>query len=168
MDANTKQRALRAAARLAMGVSFAGCGGIADVVPPPTDASGVDTKADSTTAQGDAQPPPPDSSYVDVGSCDLNAKDADGGLTTAAVTCCLQLTEASSSGIDAGEFVTDPSLSGCCQALYDMGNNNLVTYVYGPDKWPQATCQACADAINHSIACTPWGPPVPPAMLEVV
>ncbi len=176
MNSSTKTRALRAAAKLAVGVSFGACGG-AEMTALSPDAGGYDAKqsldasADNFSVLTDGAVADSNVLLADGGWCTLTKMD--GGLTDDAVNCCLQLTTDNTPpdagwSFDAGAFKSDPSLKGCCQALYETGGSNMVNYVYGPKKWGANTCQACADAIGQPSACTPWGPAVPPAMLEIV
>lgn len=164
MDASTRRRALRAAAKLAVGVTFGACGGeIAAMSADAGDARKYGGRADGSSAVAEAST---------ASLCSLNDTTDAGTLTSEAVDCCLALTTAATPAdagwsFDAGAFKSDPSLLGCCQALHDKSGQSLVGLVYGPKKWQTNTCQACADAIGQPSACTPWGPPVPPAMLEV-
>jgi len=166
MDSSTRERALRAAARLAVGVSFGACGG-AELTANGALDSGLDARLvgyDASVATSDSST----TSTTDAGWCSLSFEDG-GAITPEAKQCCLALTVNSSPvdagfSFDAGNFRSDPSIKACCQALYSGSGNTLTGLAYGPDHWPIPTCQACADAIDQPVACTPWGPPVPPAM----
>jgi len=138
-------------------VTFGACGGAEMTANAPVD-SGLDARKF-------------DGSSTDAGWCSFAFQDA-GTITPEAKQCCLALTVANSPAdagfsFDAGVFKSDPSVKACCKALYDGSGSSLVMLVYGPDKWPAATCNACADAIEQPSACTPWGPPVPPAMTGI-
>ncbi len=174
MNASTRNRALRAAARLAVGVTFGACGGAEITAIVPLD-SGLDArKFDGSSERDSAINNDIDAATVnttDAGWCSIAFQDA-GTITPEAKQCCLALTVANSPAdagfsFDPSLFKSDPSVKACCKALYDGSGSSLVMLVYGPDKWPAATCNACADAIEQPSACTPWGPPVPPAMTGI-
>jgi len=134
----------------------------------PTD-SGTEPRSTDGSAQRDSATLD-DGARADGGWCSIAFQDA-GTITPEAKQCCLALTVANSPvdagfSFDAGLFKSDPSINACCTALADHGGP-LANLVYGPDHWPAATCNACADAIGQPGACTPWGPPVPPAMTGI-
>ncbi len=182
MNSSTKSRALRAAAKLAVGVSFGACGRPEIAALPPEReydaAQPVEALAGNVIVADAATPTAmPDSSVVAStngprgGRCTL-AK-VDGGVTEGAVNCCLQLTAIkmpadAGAGVNMVTVKSDPAVYGCCKAIYESGGSTMVGYVYGPQQWPLSACQACANAIGSRSSCTPWGPAVPPAMVEMV
>lgn len=163
MNAETRKLALRQAAKMVLGAAFVGCGGAiaAEAVPdgaPAPRGGGYDA----------AVAVPKDAGLA----CNLTP-EGDSGITESSVACCFALTESATP--DAGGFDFDPapwaanpSLSGCCNALYEKGHQNLAAFAYGKEPhWRYDTCDICAKVVGNPSACTPWGPPVPPAMLEV-
>jgi len=168
MERETRRLALRQAAKMVLGAAFVGCGGAMAAEAPPDAASDGRGAVDAKTAAHDAAAVSPKDAGL---ACDLTPEDA--GISESSVACCLALTESATP--DAGGFdfdpspwAADPSLSGCCHALYEKNDHNLVSFVYGQGShWRYDTCGICAKLVGDPVACTPWGPPVPPAMLEV-
>lgn len=173
MKNHVRNEALRAAAKVAFGALFTGCGGGVEAgnvvldAAPSTDARVADGShaGDAETdaaATDDASSPPFDAAAA----CAITT-DADGGLSAASQTCCLALTTANapqpgSPPVPGGPWGGIPALSSCCAALSAAAP--LTTYEYGPPMWSPQACQACADTLGQPAACTPWGPPMPPAM----
>ncbi|CAN5676323.1 hypothetical protein BH09MYX1_BH09MYX1_35590 [soil metagenome] len=161
MDASIRRRALRQAAKMALGAAFVGCGGAIatanDGGPSPTPGPSDDASRDGSH---DVAPPSQLSCEVPKGDASFAEKDK---------TCCFDLVAKASAGFfEHGHVVfTDPSVVGCCAALHAAVNGSMVGYVYGTD--PRMTaeqCQSCADTVGDPIACTPWGPPMPPEMVS--
>lgn len=149
MDRETRRLALRQAAKMVLGAAFIGCGGALASEASP------DAAAD---ARGPYDAVPKDAGLA----CDVTPV-GDAGISESSVACCLALTESVTP--DSGGFDVDPS--GCCHALYEKGHHSLVSFAYGPSHhWRYDTCGSCAKLVGDPVACTPWGPPVPPAMLE--
>jgi hypothetical protein len=172
MKPSTKEQALRFAAKVALGAAVTGCGGgTANVAIVHVDAAGAD---DGGSSLEDASAPR-DSAVdavvtTDAGPTCALTSDADGGLAPSAIDCCLSITTASAPPAgtatpDGGPFASSSGLVSCCKAL--AASAPLTTYVYGPKNWPTAACMACAEVLGDRLACTPWGPPMPPAMPEV-
>jgi hypothetical protein len=155
----------------------------ADIAIPSTDDA---TLADAVTVSpadavavpvGDASTQPLADALVPDGplACAIE-KDADGGLTASAIQCCLALTASFVPDaavlplpIEAGAWKTDASFGACCAALAASGS--LIGFVFGGNRdWTMAACEACADTLGQdpTLSCTPWGPPVPPAMPEAL
>jgi len=161
MNAETRKLALRQAAKLVLGTAFVGCGvAIAAEATP-------DAAPDVKSTGHDAAVP------KDAGlACNL-APEGDAGISESSVACCFALTEAATPdaggfGFDPAPWAANPSLSGCCNALYEKGHQSLVGFAYGREPhWRYDTCGICAQLVGDPSACTPWGPPVPPAMLGV-
>jgi hypothetical protein len=129
-----------------------GCGGLA--ASEPAQDSGTISQDSSRHASSTSTP-----------ACGLTT-NADGGLLDSEVQCCLDLTTAHApTDGDAAAFRADPNLIGCCQGLDQSFSLIAIEYEdAGGRAWPDEACQTCAEAIGHPGACTPWGPPVPPAM----
>jgi hypothetical protein len=189
MTASTRARALRAAAKLVVGVSWCGaCGGTLGT-RAEGDAGSSAPAGDADTLRGDAlagaesgtgaaprmeasvdlplNEASADSALADAPLACALTRDADGGLTGQAVDCCFALTLSmlpdSGFSIDAGSWKSDPSLLGCCSALNASGW--LAAPAYASKHWSQSACQACAQTIGvNGTQCIPWGPPVPPSM----
>jgi hypothetical protein len=192
MKASTMARALRAAARLAVGVSWCGaCGGSlgvqaeGDAEPaatrdgnaPPRDAL-ASVAAETGTAplqEADAKPSPKqapaDAAPLDAELACALTFDPDGGLAGSSVDCCMALTLSmlpdSGASIDAGSWKADPSLASCCGALQASGF--LSAPAYTARHWTEAACAACSQVTGvDGTLCIPWGPPVPPAMPDAM
>jgi len=96
------------------------------------------------------------------------AKDGDGGVASGSLDCCLAATKAAvaSDGgrVTGGAWVASrPDLVACCDAIEQTGR--LVQLEYSP-RWSTAACFTCEEATQRGrSACTPWGPPTPPAMM---
>jgi hypothetical protein len=153
MNDSTRSRALRAAAKLATAVALTGCGGLQSAESTQTDSGAI--SADSS----------PRASSTSTPACSLTT-NADGGLLASEVQCCLDLTSAQSpTDGDASAWRADPSLSGCCHGLAQSFGLIAIEYEdAGGRAWSDEACQSCAETIGTPSACTPWGPPVPPAM----
>jgi hypothetical protein len=87
--------------------------------------------------------------------------DADGGLLKGSVDCCLEATSEGAKTKNGHWSVDRPDLATCCQAI---AKARYLTYFVYERKWPEQACFACAEVIGDPSACTPWGPPMPPAM----
>ncbi len=142
MRPETRRAALRATARLALTVSVTGCqsAAVSGTAAPPADL-GTPARADVDTAP---------------------AACATGGGDPGAVACCTrQLDRALGDG---GAAVTAGADLACCGFL--AAQNDLVIADGGgfSQNIPHRT--ACCQALGWrgTITCTPWGPPVPPAM----
>lgn len=162
MDAETRKLALRQAAKMVLGVAFVGCGGAIAAEAAPDGAS------DAKTGGYDAAVAVPKDAGL---ACNLTP-EGDAGISESSVACCFALTESATPdagfAFDPAPWASNPSLSGCCTALYEKGHHSLVSFAYGKEPhWRYDTCGACAKLVGDPSACTPWGPPVPPAMLGV-
>ena len=137
MTPETHRLALRAAAKLALSalVPFAAVACGSEEASTPTSAS-----SDLTSAN-DAGTPKEVALY-----CAATAPDA-----TPRECCDTELATASF-GDDAG---TDSLTLGCCDVL-----------IHSTQPWSSQQLGECCFALGtpHGPACTPWGPPVPPAM----
>lgn len=145
MDASIRRRAVRQAAKMALGAAFVGCGGAIATANDGSTTVPEDAGAKLACAvpRGDAAFPPSDQ------ACWF-------GLVNAAV---------GDPGPGKRGAFTDPSLKACCDALFVAGGSSLVEYAYGKEpKLSYASCQSCADTVGDPVACTPWGPPMPPEL----
>ena len=191
MDTLVFRAALRAAAKVALSVAAVGCGGcggIADSegrVPSTADAGGdVGAMRDGATSpeagsrDALACNPPPESDLLPEG---LHV-DAGASLGGPIFDCCAaQLASlVSADGSVAFQLpdaaVADPEVTACCAVLiarldYDQGSaasdpDASVTALQRDGKLAAPARWACCSALGHpdGPTCTPWGPPVPPAM----
>ena len=187
MDPSTRRRALRQAAKIAMGAAFVGCASnvgpqgqpdvASDMAPGPVD--GSQQTLDAMDTIDAIEVASIDSTSVDTSTdaalaCNLT-QSGDGGLTQGALSCCFALTdlatpEAGTPQSLAMSWASDPSLSGCCNGIYVTSGGNMAGYAYGgnPPPWQVEPCMTCAIVVGVPSACTPWGPPVPPAMPEAL
>ena len=151
MRPDIRRAALQATARIALSVTVAGCqsatvsnthGTPTDVGPDVAQASDIPA---STTPDVAPSCDPGVTTNVSVGCCtaQLDASIGDGGTVTRPddLACCQYLAVQNDTLFaDGGGSFTIPYRSQCCAALHWMG----------------------------SITCTPWGPPVPPAMHDAM
>lgn len=174
MNSYVRRLALRNAAKVAFGSLFLQCGGA--ISTGPTDAE----------ADGNAKPDgkPVDAAVLDVSVPDgalacTGATEVDAGdVTEETLTCCVdvvsnQVGDASlfgdPNGPDASLVTNDPAALNCCNAIIaridDEPDGGDLSQDYGTataNEVLQWCCQATGTPIGS--ACTPWGPPTPPAM----
>lgn len=179
--------ALRASAKVALGAAVAACGGVVGSaaehasqeasVPEgaPADATPVDvTPADAAQAEAAACDPPSPSSVIPEGA----HADAAAGITESTFDCCVARLEAVPPNDGGFAFpeasVSDPEVQACCATVIARLDYELRQTIGDPDaaaveqqdeqtaapvRW--ACCQVTP---NEGPTCTPWGPPMPPAM----
>jgi hypothetical protein len=165
MEASIRRLALRSATKVALG-SLVGCGGVIATVQQPdepdahVDASAhVDGKSNETLAC--------------TGPVEVDA----GDVTPETFACCLSdvqtvVGDASPwdpNGPDASLVASDPSADNCCRAILarlghepDGGSFSSDYMAAAQGEVLQWCCRATGDL--SGAACTPWGPPTPPAM----
>jgi hypothetical protein len=188
MDVRVRRAALRAAAKVSLGVLFFGCGSTAAVAPatpgldtgpglPPddstADASVADTADASVEATGDTLTATTDgdaSSEVEPRpdaplACLDWVTSIEAGVTPSAFDCCLKevgVIVPESGFADAAVIGSDASMRNCCRAL--VAAVEADTSLYGKVGTP--VISACCTGLSYptSSMCTPWGPPVPPSM----
>jgi hypothetical protein len=179
MHPSTRHVALRAAAKVTLSAAILGCGGATEAVT--VDASDGDatpvrvtTHQDAAAARDalaalDAQATPdaPDAPAL---ACPGAVADPTATVAASTFACCTSFLEGSLLTADSGVLAVDPSLPTtlpCCAAAvaYVDGAPSAFGSVAGP---VLASCcheLATVDAGPPvGPACTPWGPPVPPAM----
>jgi hypothetical protein len=172
----THRRALQAAAKVALTMSaasvFGACGGAmsSDAPQTPGDDAGHDAAlaSDVATVAIDSAPPPkpvPDS-IVDATTCGPIVTDA---ATPAQTECCAARVKDTFAadwteppGTEGGDL--HPELAECCDEIvraYDGTHEYGLTF-----QQARACCYVLpAPWYSHGgTACTPWGPPMPPAM----
>jgi hypothetical protein len=150
----TRRKALQQTARIAFGASVLSC---APSQPRATEVEVLPTASATATPSRPVavhQAPPAPSCAVGL--------DADGGILKGSVDCCLEATSAAATKFKSRNWSADrPDLATCCRAIAKAGY--LPSFVY-ESKWPEEACFACAEVLGNPGACTPWGPPMPPAM----
>jgi hypothetical protein len=149
--------------------AFAGDAFAADVV--------AETPVDVVPDAGGCRPPPVDSLLPEPNHPGIAISD---GL----FDCCVTLLGAELRTDGQAPALTDaqahdPTFLGCCAVtLYrlddeplDAGTKDLTTVAEaGVPKYPTlyaGCCEPLAPVSGFSLTCTPWGPPMPPAMPEV-
>ncbi|MFO0626965.1 MAG: hypothetical protein U0325_15240, partial [Polyangiales bacterium] len=149
MRSSTRHAALRAAARLALPFTLAGCGATVAAERPRADAATPDV------------PSPTD--VVSVASPDgamARCDEADPRREAAAEAACCERVVDDALRADAG--VGSPRAMACCAVLaawFDRPEQRNAA-------WPASSARdVCCSALGWrgSLTCTPWGPPVPPA-----
>jgi hypothetical protein len=166
MDACTRRLALRSAAKVAFGSLFLHCGGA--LTQGPSDAQAEDAvAADAKTADAQAA----DAALACTGPTEVDA----GDVTEEAFQCCVGDVTAAvgdaspfdPNGPDASAVANDPAAANCCRAI-------VARIDHEPDggdpsaDWTAASSVlvwCCDVAFEQGSACTPWGPPTPPAYL---
>jgi hypothetical protein len=173
MRASTKSFALRAAAKAALSISAFSCGG-ATVTSPTEDAGktsaamDLDSGTTSTTMREDAEAPP---TMRDAGNTVVATDDpcpgvpgGDAAVSENGFACCKSYL-APAAGAAFGSLGVDasaPFAAACCSAVI-----RYVDVTDGAYTAAEALLPGCCESQNPipiGRACTPWGPPVPPAM----
>lgn len=150
MRAETFQRALRATARVACAAALLGC--IAEAPETSDDETDAALEADQF-AEADAQWAPEADAAVEPDA--TLVAEADASPDTAREDCEEQLAETFSDP----EPAPDDTDVACCDLLVEHADLNTE---------PLAQFQCC-ELLEWpaTAACTPWGPPCPPAMQAV-
>ncbi len=160
MDRALRRTALRNAAKVAFGSLLVGCGGVID----------TGDNVSNPLPLPDAAPTKPDTDaptevLACTGPVDVDASTVD----ETAFQCCLGveqalLGDASPWAVDAGAVTGDPSAENCCNAIIAHVDHTPSDYAAAGEP-----LQLCCAALHSPMgpACTPWGPPTPPAMPEL-
>jgi hypothetical protein len=179
MDRSVFRAALRASAKVALGAAFAGCGGMvgstADHAAQEATASDA-AVADATRVDVNAQTcdPPAPSSVLPEG---LHA-DAAAGIGESTFACCVSLLEAVPPNDGGFEFpdaaIGNPEVQACCATViarldYDMRQTIAQPDASTTEQQDEQTAApvrwaCCQVTPSEGPTCTPWGPPMPPAM----
>jgi hypothetical protein len=158
MNTTTRAYALRAAAKAALTFSLTACGGVTEP-PDPSDKKAERTIAgDAAAAQADASPRVDARAAVDLGPCP--GLVADAAVSNDSFGCCLTFLE---DGADAGVATTRGG-EACCGAVVSYVDHATVPGAYGAAEPVLSACCSSLHPLPVGEACTPWGPPVPPAM----
>lgn len=156
MDAIVRRRALLAAAKVALSLTVLGCSSSAE---DPT-ASEDDTAAEALHRHKDA------GCHHHQAACDTTVT-ADAGVSADGLACCRTLvtSEMADAGFGMSQLPAsakkDPDITACCKAISasGWGSGGAAMSAY---ETARACCELTGDWSNP--ACTPWGPPMPPAM----
>jgi hypothetical protein len=163
MQKDVHAAALRAAAKVAFSVAFLGCSSPAKSPGSAQEASG-DEGYDTVTS--DVTEAPAKGSKGAASAAPAPAKPPcheDAGTTTA--KSCKEVVASAfpdAGWVNPGEgSIVGDDVKACCTELLTAGD-----FPDFPERW---ACCSAVDAFgaggqNLGIACTPWGPPVPPAM----
>jgi len=183
MDRLVFRAALRASAKVALTATIASCGGViqassggdASDTAPRTPADGGGAVATDAPTDAPACQPPPMASLLP------RAQHPDAVVPDGTFACCIDVLEpllrtdaAFATLSDAA--ASDPLVVDCCAAVVvrvdddyadlDAGARDraaLADAGLGPEWGPLEPC--CAPiGIPEGPTCTPWGPPMPPAM----
>jgi hypothetical protein len=169
--------ALRNAAKVAFGTFVVGCGG-SIVVGQEPDAGGGDGSAPKKDAAGvdaalvDSVVPEQDAALACTGPTDVDASDV-GSETFA---CCIAEVKSATgdaspwtdpNGPDASTVQDNPAALNCCNVIVARIDNEPDGGSVGNDYATAGDAlNWCCIALKYPMgtACTPWGPPAPPAM----
>ena len=170
MDLLVRRRALLAAAKVALSFSIVACSAAVEDPSPQDDTTNdyLSKKKDSGAAAahdcGTNAPP--------TLACGIPKTGFDAGtVSNDSLACCTTLVGGKKT--DAGEgWMTlpegagkDPNVAGCCTAIiahaYNWQEDAGVTVPYD---LVYSCCQATG---STAMACTPWGPPAPPAITKL-
>jgi hypothetical protein len=175
MDGSIRRKALRHAAKVAFGSLVVGCGGSVQATggrDGATDvkASGDDAAADVATEDVVTDASSSNDVTTDAALACTGPLDIDASVDEQTFQCCLGVVEqvtgdAGNTLIDAGAVTGDPAVDNCCKAIIAHVDQNSSDYSAA-----QPTLQACCNALGYptGIACTPWGPPMPPSIEELL
>lgn len=185
MNHSVFRAALRASAKVALGAAVAGCGGVvgsaAEHAAPEgstpdaaaaADATWVDVGAPDEAAACD---PPMPSSVLPEG---LHV-DAAAGISEPTFGCCVSLLKAVPPNDGGFQFpdaaVDDPQVRDCCATViarldYEYGQTieqpdaSMATLRQDEQTAASVRWACCQVTPAEGPTCTPWGPPMPPAM----
>ena len=161
MDTGIRRMALRNAAKVALGSLVMGCGGMIDTTDDGAAPDAAHDAPKDAVAKTDAA-----TTLACTGPVEADAS----GIDTTTFQCCLGVEDALIGGqapfeVDSGVVTSDPSAVNCCNAI--IAHVDQVTTDYNA---ASQALQLCCPALKYppGIACTPWGPPTPPAMADVL
>jgi hypothetical protein len=159
MDPRARELALRAAAKVAFAGSMFGCGNgqstppVTGGSPPPTGSPTASSTAVATSTATSTPTSAPTSNVC--APKDLTTP------TPGEVACCTDVVHAAVKG---GGGIQSPNEVDCCKALAAWNDGQIKAGHGDQESMPER--DACCKAMKWGggITCTPWGPPVPPAM----
>jgi hypothetical protein len=163
MDRETRRAALSVAAKVALSMTLLGCEhaatpGHAEVADPGGGAGdhgsgAVDHGGGAAKKADPSCKTPPPNTAVD----------------PAVFTCCIDYLAPYAP--DGGHELTAPAsklpeVKACCAAVIDAVTQHTENY----SRVPPGEKNGCCTLLDHppTLLCTPWGPPVPPAMPEAL
>jgi hypothetical protein len=172
MDLLVRRRALLAAAKVALSLSIVACSAAVEDPSPQDDATNdyLSKKKDAGgTATHDCG-----STAAPTTTCGIPKAgvDASAPVGSETLTCCTNFV--ASAQADAGEgwmqlpagSNKDPNIVACCGAI--VANGAGASEDGGTATAPWELVQSCCQVTGFkSVACTPWGPPAPPAMTKL-
>lgn len=153
--------ALRAATKVAFATSVVGCGGMVVVDSGETD------PGEETFATDDDGSTPPDPVVVEEEETDACVAPVAGweAYDEPTFACCVDaIGERIEDGPLAFGTPVEEEVEGCCAQLVVPNYDAL--WSAGPLAYeaPPEVLAACCELRHGNAGCTPWGPPVPPAM----
>jgi len=181
MLASTRLTALRAAAKVTLSASILGCGGATATedggLLPASQEGGARAPFDAAIAVTRGM----DAGSRMVGPCPGATESPDGAVSEGTFACCIGYLTAETH--DAGGAFpaldgSTPAAHECCAtvvAFVDHGGFSVFSDVDAA-AYPtrEGALQSCCEALSSpdggppiGAACTPWGPPVPPAMTDI-
>jgi len=165
------QAALRAAAKISFGTALIGCGGTVTFIDSEeeTDAEETEYELESPdNAHGYRTPPVDPTEPV----CELPAATPDDWSVFDENTfaCCVEglagtIPADFEQSWNAGEL--PQATQQCCTQIIAPNYNEIWQGLPLAHPAPEDVVAACCVAAHGNVGCTPWGPPVPPAMLEL-
>jgi hypothetical protein len=196
MDATIFRAALRASAKVALGATISSCGGsihataAGDAVPDASTDAGAGDEPVLTDARIEGAAVVQDAEGV--GTCNppvasslIPEQDHPGVRIDDGLFDCCASTIGSDFFLDGGPQVTldaaaaDPRIMGCCAVVVyrlnaDLGDGAAISVDDGTLQeagltgvWSDVITTCCIPLHDYFGVCTPWGPPMPPAMPEV-
>jgi hypothetical protein len=159
-----------------------GCGGAIEIGQEPDaapDANKGKKDAATTTVDAalvDAVVPPVDAALACTGPTDVDASD----VSEDTFQCCIAEVKAATgdaspwtdpNGPDASTVQNNPAALNCCDVIVARIDNEPDGGSMGADYGAAGEALGwCCIALNNPMgtACTPWGPPTPPAMPEAL
>jgi hypothetical protein len=172
MRASTKSFALRAAAKAALSMTVVGCGGATVTTPTEdagkTSASMAKDAGMTPTVLEDSEAPPTTrdggDSRVAMGDPCPGVSVGDASVSEDGFACCKSyLTPAADAAFGSlGVDASAPFAAACCSAVIRYADTTDGAYASA-----DAILPGCCESLDPEPigrACTPWGPPVPPAM----
>ncbi|MCB9745830.1 MAG: hypothetical protein H6741_06415 [Alphaproteobacteria bacterium] len=164
MSPETFKLALRSTARVACAAALVGC--VPKTVTPDDSSGGADdtqVSADDSAATDDSALADDSAATDDSAAADDSAATDDSGATGDSGALAECWSEVDAVYGESGSGTPDEGTAECCQEIAEYWDSvNLA----GMEGW--ATRNECCELLQWqgSLACTPWGPPCPPAMGE--
>ncbi len=146
MNSSTRRFALRAAAKVALSATLAACGGATE----------------SESSEGSGQGATLDA----VASCGATSAGADADVSSATFDCCATYLTAQAGDADVGLDTAPPETHACCSAIVSYLDHQTDAFGANYVRVENVIGECCETITPRPDdgACTPWGPPSPPAM----